>query len=41
MESSSHEVELGARPSDTCSDFVMFRGLQGHGSTVVGDSLAT
>jgi hypothetical protein len=34
-------AKLGAEPSDAESGFVSFRRLQGHGSTVVGDSLAT
>jgi hypothetical protein len=34
-------LSLGAEPSDTGSGFVLFRRLQGHGSIVVGDSLAT
>jgi hypothetical protein len=41
MESSSKGAKLGAEPSDMGSGFVVFHRLQGHRSTVVGDSLAT
>jgi hypothetical protein len=41
MMSSSYWAWLGAGSSDTGSGFVLFRRLQGHGSTVVRDSLAT
>jgi hypothetical protein len=41
VESLSYGALLGAGPSDTWSGFVVFRRLQGHGSTVVEDSLAT
>jgi hypothetical protein len=34
-------AKLGAEPADAGLGFVLFRRLQGHGSTVVGDSLAT
>jgi hypothetical protein len=33
--------KLGAGPSDAGSGFVLYRRLQGHKSTVVGDGLAT
>jgi hypothetical protein len=33
-------AELGVGPSDTESGFVVWCRLPGHGSTVVGDSLA-
>jgi hypothetical protein len=41
MESSSKGAKLGAEPSDMGSGFVVFHRLQGHRSTVVGDSLTT
>jgi hypothetical protein len=34
-------AKLGAEPSDTGSGFILYRRLQGHRSTVVGESLAT
>jgi hypothetical protein len=34
-------AKLGVGPFDTKSGFVLFCALQGHGSTVVGDSFAT
>jgi hypothetical protein len=41
MKLSSKGAKLGAEPSDIESGFVSFRRLHGHGSIVVGDSLAT
>jgi hypothetical protein len=41
VESSLYVAWLGIEPSDTGSGFVVKRRLQGHGSTVVGDFLAT
>jgi hypothetical protein len=41
VESSSKGAKLGTKPSNTGSGFVVYRRLQGHGSTVVEDSLAT
>jgi hypothetical protein len=40
VESSSKGAKLGARPSDIGSGFVVYCRLQGHRSTVAGDSLA-
>jgi hypothetical protein len=40
VESLSYGAEFGAGPSDTWSVFAVYRRLQGHGSIVVGDSLA-
>jgi hypothetical protein len=41
VESSLYGARVGTEPSDTGSGFVVKRRLQGHGSTMVGDSLAT